>query len=85
MSLFEIAVALAAVAFVSLLLNGLWSLSSPHCGALWGYVTLGLLVGAAFLFGGRYKWLETVGAGLLLLYLLAIWLVLASPGPLAYC
>ncbi|MEZ0318465.1 MAG: hypothetical protein ABWK05_00520 [Pyrobaculum sp.] len=86
MDKFDVALGLAAVVFISLVLSGLWSLVyMPHCGVLSGYVILGVLTGASLLLSRWYKTLETVGMGLLLLYLLAMWVTAANPGSLLGC
>lgn len=86
MDKFDAAVGLVAVVFISLVLSGLWSLVyMPQCGMLSGYIILGVLTGAFFLLSKWYKALETVGMGLLLLFLLAMWLTVANPGALLGC
>lgn len=86
MDKFELAVGAAAVLFITLVLSGLWSIVYyPHCGVLLGYVLLGALAGSVLLLSRQYKSLEGVGVGLVLIYLLAMWLTLANPGGLAYC
>lgn len=86
MDKFDVVVGLAAVVFISLVLSGLWSLVyMPQCGILSGYVILGILTGASLLLSRWYKTLETVGMGLLLLFLLAMWLTTANPGTLLGC
>ncbi|ABP49793.1 MULTISPECIES: hypothetical protein [Pyrobaculum] len=87
MDKFDVAVGLAVLVFVSLMLHGFWSVvyNGAVCGVLLGYALLGVVAGGALLLGRWYKQLETVGIGLALLYLLAMWISFLSPGTLQYC
>ncbi|AET33822.1 hypothetical protein [Pyrobaculum ferrireducens] len=88
MDKFDVAVGLVAVVFIALVLNGLWSIvnaQTAYCGVLTGYVLLGALAGASLLLSRWYRQLETIGAGLALLYLLVMWITFLNPGTLQYC
>lgn len=88
MEKFDVVVGLAAVVFIALVLNGLWSIvnaQTPYCGVLTGYVLLGVLAGASLLLSRWYRQLETIGGGLALLYLIVMWATYIRPGVLQYC
>ncbi|MFN7105149.1 MAG: hypothetical protein ACK4M3_00955 [Pyrobaculum sp.] len=86
MDRFEAIVGIAAVAFVTLVFTGFWSLVyRPYCGMLASYLFLGVLAGAFLALGRWHKFLETLGVATVLIFVLAMWLTYASPGFLLDC
>ncbi|MFN3804457.1 MAG: hypothetical protein ACK4SY_05335 [Pyrobaculum sp.] len=86
MDKFEAVVGVAAVALITLVFTGFWSLVyKPYCGMLAGYLLWGVLAGSLLVFGRWHKFLELLGVAAVLIFLLAIWLTQASPGFLLDC